>query len=175
MQVQNIKKMSVFIQIVAWFTFINWQLYTESDKPEQRRWYYMYQQDLLCKPPAWLFGVAWTVLYALLTAFAVVLFGDYVAIFVLFFINILLNKLWSLVFFGMRRLWWAVAIAVGMLGTELAILILVGIADAWVPFGLFLPYVAWTVYALVLNAQFARLEKARPLRKMKVKAPDFSF
>jgi len=149
--------MSVFVQIVAWYTFLNWQFYTESAKGEQRRWYARYQRSLACSPPGWLFGVVWPLLYAMLTAFAVLLFRnttDFVAVFVLFFVNILLNKLWSLIFFGQRRLALAAVIVVLMLGTQIAIAVLVGLREAWLPFGLFLPYVAWTMYALVLNIQF---------------------
>jgi len=146
--------MSVFIEIIAWFVFINWQIYTVNS----RQWYDRARSKIKWPtPPGWVFGVVWPLLYAVLTAFAVVLFGDndnLIALFVLFTANILLNKIWSLVFFGQKQRGLGAAIIAVMIGTEIAILILVILENYWVALGLFIPYVVWTIYAFILNIQF---------------------
>lgn len=147
---------SVFIQIVAWTTFVYWQIYDNSSG-NVRKWYNSRKASVTFAPPGWLFGIAWFILYGLIVATAVTFFGDsddQVAVYVLFFINIVLNKVWSPVFFGQRQLGVAAWIIVAMLGTEIAVLVLIGLAQQWLSFGLYLPYVLWTAFALALNVAF---------------------
>lgn len=147
--------MSVFLQIVAWGVAIYYQPQTTNarDVYSQRT----KEGQISGTPPGWLFGIAWAILYGLMTATAVIFFGnsdEQVGAFVVFLVNIVLNKIWSPVFFGAGMLGLAAWIIVAMIGTEIAFLVLVGVAKAWVPFGLYLPYLIWSVYALALNVQF---------------------
>lgn len=113
-----------------------------------------------CIPPGWIFGVVWTLLYGLLSAAAVIYFyndedGEYnVPIFVLWVVNMMLNKVWSLVFFDMGRVAWALVIALLMLATSIAILVLVGISAQWLAFGLYFPYPVWILVAIYLNVKW---------------------
>lgn len=141
----------VFLQIIAWFTFIMWQWYYSTDT---RGWYAKISAKVPLTPPGWLFGVVWPILYVLITAAAVVYFSSSsptVQVFVVFVVNILLNKAWSAVFFGMKRLLLGAFVIAAMIGTEIAVLSLWVVEDAWISFGLYLPYVVWTVFALYLN------------------------
>ena len=109
-------------------------------------------------PPNWLFPVAWTSLYLLMSfAGARVAGEDGSALAMAFWaLQIALNTLWTPVFFGLRRLrqaipimgllWVAVA---GCLVTHWSIDTAAGIA--------FMPYLAWVTVAGALNISVARL------------------
>lgn len=108
-------------------------------------------------PPNWLFGPAWTLLYALMAfAFWRVLtidrptFDKRTAI-IAFLVQISLNGLWSFAFFGWRSpgaglvviafLWLAIAATISAFAR-------LDRMAAW----LLAPYLAWTSYAAALNA-----------------------
>jgi tryptophan-rich sensory protein len=106
-------------------------------------------------PPDWLFGPVWTALYLLMAMsawlvwrgsnsgvrrFALILFG----------IQLVLNALWSVVFFGLRKigpafaevlLLWMMLIATAVAFLPLSLL------AAW----LLIPYIAWVGFASYLN------------------------
>ncbi len=108
------------------------------------------------QPPGWLFGPVWTTLYTLM---GVALFRLFErrdepggrAVLGLFAVQLLLNGIWSPVFFGAQALGAALAIII----TMDAVVAL----TAWrarsldrVAAGLLLPYLAWILFATVLNA-----------------------
>ena len=107
-------------------------------------------------PPAWVFGPTWTVLYILM---GVALFlvwqqglntqGVRLALFV-FGVQLMLNALWSIIFFRMQSPGWAFA--------EISLLWIAIIATLWafwrvMPAAgwLLVPYLAWVSFAAVLN------------------------
>jgi tryptophan-rich sensory protein len=107
-------------------------------------------------PPAWVFGPTWTVLYILM---GVALFlvwqqglntqGVRLALFV-FGVQLMLNALWSIIFFRMQSPGWAFA--------EIILLWIAIIATLWafwrvMPAAgwLLVPYLAWVSFAAVLN------------------------
>lgn len=149
--------MSTFLQIVAWTPLVFWQ-----PQPVMARdWYKQRKDQIMGAPPGWLFGVAWSIIYILIIAAAVTFFGNsdqFVAAFVLYLINLVLNKSWAPLFFDAGALGLAAWVVVGMIGTQIAILVLMGIEEAWTSFGLYIPYLLWCVYALYLNVEFWRLE-----------------
>ena len=112
-------------------------------------------------PPGWAFGAAWSVLYILMgLAFAVVLNargakGRGIAI-ALFLVQLALNLAWSPVFFAMHR----IMLAFGLI---VAIALWAGLTTMmfWKirrPAGLLmLPYLAWLVFAGMLNWQVHKL------------------
>ncbi|KRB80626.1 CrtK protein [Sphingomonas sp. Root710] len=112
-------------------------------------------------PPGWAFGTAWSILYILMGfALAVILNargakGRSVAI-ALFLIQLALNLAWSPVFFAMHR----IMLAFGLI---LAILLWASVATAafWrirpIAGILMLPYLAWLIFASVLNWQIHEL------------------
>jgi translocator protein len=113
-------------------------------------------------PPEWLFGPAWTVLYLLMAVAAFLVWkqgfnsaGVKLAL-ALFLVQLVLNALWSVFFFGLRSplaglvdivlLWFAI------LGT---IILFFRVS---IPGGiLLLPYIAWVTFAAILNAAILRL------------------
>jgi len=106
-------------------------------------------------PPNWLFGPVWTALYLMMALsawlawrssnsgvprFALILFG----------IQLVLNALWSVIFFGLRKigpafaevlLLWMMLIATAVAFLPLSLL------AAW----LLIPYIAWVGFASYLN------------------------
>lgn len=112
-------------------------------------------------PPGWAFGVAWSILYILM-ALALAFILDArgakrrgIAV-TLFLFQLALNLAWSPVFFGMHR------IMLG-LGLILAILLWATATSAifWkirpIAGALMLPYLAWLVFASILNWQVHKL------------------
>ena len=107
-------------------------------------------------PPAWVFGPTWTALYILM---GVALFlvwrqgldtpGGRLAL-TFFAVQLVLNGLWSILFFGMQSPAWAFA--------EILLLWLAIVATLWafwrvMPAAgwLLVPYLAWVSFAAVLN------------------------
>lgn len=106
-------------------------------------------------PPSWVFGPVWTVLYGMMgvAAWLVWLRRREVSVtlpLVLFFVQLALNVVWSLLFFGLQSpgaafleiivLWLAIA------ATLLAFWRVAPLAGA-----LFIPYILWVSFAAVLN------------------------
>lgn len=114
------------------------------------------------QPPDWLFGPAWTTIFALAVASAVSAWRNAatreqrVLIVVLFVINGCFNVLWSTLFFALKRPDWAL-MEVGLLWLA----ILVPIVAFWRmsrPASLLLlPYLAWVSFAAYLNWTVVRL------------------
>ena len=107
-------------------------------------------------PPGWLFGPVWTALYVLMAVSAAIVWDkglDKAAVRIalaLFLVQLILNGLWTPLFFGLRMplvafieillLWVAV-------GLTILVFARVSLAAAM----LLMPYILWTSFAAVLN------------------------
>lgn len=106
-------------------------------------------------PPSWLFGPVWTTLYTLMGIAAWLVwkrFGFQQAKFALtaFIIQLLLNGLWSQLFFGMNSTGWAFLEIFFLLAAILLTTVLFSKkvkTAAW----LMVPYILWVAFATVLN------------------------
>lgn len=114
------------------------------------------------QPPDWLFGPAWTLIYAL-TALAGVEAWQAArdasqrrVLAALFITNGVLNILWSLLFFRLRRPDWAL-VEVGALWLSILLLIIYCGRIQRRTIALLLPYLAWVSFAAVLNASVVSL------------------
>ena len=124
-------------------------------------WYYGLRQPAW-KPPDWLFGPAWTVIFALVAIAGLQAWErapDRAArewLLALFALNAFLNVLWSLLFFRLRRPDWAL-IEVGLLWLSIVLMIVV-LAQRYRPAAwLLAPYLAWVTFAATLNAAVVQL------------------
>ena len=108
-------------------------------------------------PPDWLFGPAWTLLYLLMAVAAFLVWkqgfntaGVKLALAV-FRAQLVLNPLWSILFFGLRSpLTGLVDIVLLWLAILATIVLFFRVS---VPAGvLLLPYIAWVTFAALLNA-----------------------
>jgi benzodiazapine receptor len=107
-------------------------------------------------PPGWVFGPAWTVLYALMAvaAWLVARTGldqrSVQVALVLYGAQLALNLAWSLLFFGARAPGWALVDIMA-----LVVLVTVTTAAFWridaTAGRLLVPYLAWIVFATTLN------------------------
>lgn len=107
-------------------------------------------------PPGWVFGPAWTVLYALMAvaAWLVARTGlDQRTVQValaLYGAQLALNLAWSLLFFGARAPGWALVDIVALVALVAATTIAFWRIDATAGW-LLVPYLAWIVFATTLN------------------------
>ena len=125
---------------------------------KDRRWFEQNRRRVPGSPPAPVFAVVWSVLYALIGVAGFLYWrnvpfatAEYDAGLVLYFVNYLLNKLWTPLFFGARMVKLAALDLVLMLGTGAAFLGMCGTEGQWVAFTLYAFSVAWMIYALYLN------------------------
>jgi translocator protein len=107
-------------------------------------------------PPDWLFGPTWTLLYIMIATAAYLVWqkrsksAAYVSACVIYFIQLLLNFLWSIVFFELHQILKALII-IGLL--FISIMMNIGAfkkiskAAAW----LLAPYLLWVAFAGLLN------------------------
>lgn len=124
-------------------------------------WYFNLRKPAW-QPPDWLFGPAWTLIFALAALAAVSYWRAALErierwqMLAMFACNAFLNILWSLLFFRLRRPDWALY-EVGFLWLSILVLIVVlgrrSTAAGW----LLAPYLAWVSFASILNLTIVRL------------------
>lgn len=122
--------------------------------PNISSWYtYLTKPDW--NPPAWLFAPVWLSLYALMGVAAWLIWqkrssaGAHSALAV-YALQLILNTLWSIIFFGGHNIGLALAEIILLLTAIIITIILFGRisrAAAW----LLLPYVLWVTFASYLN------------------------
>jgi len=124
-------------------------------------WYYGLNKPAW-QPPEWLFGPAWTTIFAL-TAMAAALswWGSATRVsrqnlLLWFLINAVLNLVWSLLFFGLKRPDWAL-VEVTLLWASIVVLIVLCWRRSHVAGLLLLPYLVWVTFAAFLNLEIVRL------------------
>ena len=124
-------------------------------------WYYSLHKSVL-NPPDWLFGPAWTLIYALTALSGVIAWrqartvAQRRRILILFAINALLNVVWSELFFSLRRPDWAFTEVAPFWLSVLALMFFlwpVSRRSSW----LLAPYLAWVAFAGYLNFEVVRL------------------
>jgi translocator protein len=115
-------------------------------------------------PPSWAFGVVWTVLYVMMgwASYLVVRQGvsrPRVRPAITFYVpQLVLNGVWSPVFFGLRAPWAALAVIV-LLVPALWVTMVLFRRVSHAAGLLLVPYLAWVCFATYLNAGFAWLNR----------------
>jgi tryptophan-rich sensory protein len=118
-------------------------------------WYLNVQKPPIT-PPGWVFAPVWTTLYVMMGISFFLLWrlnqGNlrYKNALTLFILQLLLNVLWSIVFFGFQSIAGGLAVIVTLWAAILGTII------RFYPFSktaalLLIPYIVWVSYALVLN------------------------
>jgi benzodiazapine receptor len=114
------------------------------------------------QPPDWLFGPAWTIIFALAAVAAVAAWrsapteADSEWIIILFAANGILNVLWSALFFHFHRPDWAL-MEVPFLWLSILIPIVVFWRYSKTASALLVPYLVWVTFAALLNYEVVRL------------------
>lgn len=109
-------------------------------------------------PPNWVFGPVWTLLYILIAVAGWRMWlkaADSVAM-KAWIAQLVLNWIWSPVFFSLQLLWPAFLIIIAMFATILAFIVTARRHDS-VASWLMTPYLAWVGFAAVLNGSVAWL------------------
>lgn len=113
-------------------------------------------------PPAWVFPVAWTVLYILMGAASFLIFCSNSEsrglILILYAAQLMLNFIWSPVFFNLQMYWLAFIILFVMWIMIVAIMIMARDVSVIASYML-LPYAVWCIYAMYLNIGIIVLAK----------------
>lgn len=116
-------------------------------------------------PPAWIFGPVWTLLYITMGVAAFLVWRQGLAAegvrlaLAVFIIQLALNGLWSILFFGLQAPGWAL---VEIILLWLAIAATLVLFWRVVPAAglLLIPYLAWVSFATVLNASLWWLNRS---------------
>ena len=148
----------VIAVVVAEFAGIIGSVFTISAIPT---WYAMLAKPAL-NPPSWIFGPVWTMLYILMGIAAFLVWrkgwnskGVKTAL-SLFGLQLVLNALWSIIFFGLHNPAWALVDIIAMwivIVATIAVFARISRSAAW----LLAPYIAWVSFALYLNYAIWRL------------------
>ena len=121
-------------------------------------WYSLINKPLF-NPPSWVFAPVWTTLYLMMTI-AIWLFWhsknkDMNTIYI-YFIHIIFNTTWSIVFFGFHQIFYALLILL-ILISLIVILIIRFKRVNITSFYLMIPYLLWCCFALFLNFKLVLL------------------
>jgi tryptophan-rich sensory protein len=125
-------------------------------------WYRTLERPSIA-PPNWVFAPVWTLLYVLMAVAAWRIWLTDAspmrsAALALFLFQLGLNFAWSLLFFRLHLIGWALAEVLllwAAIGTTALAFYLVSPLSGW----LMVPYWAWVSFAAVLNAAFWRLNR----------------
>ncbi len=109
-------------------------------------------------PPNWLFPVAWTTLYLLMSIAAARAAGFEGAAsgLALWSVQIAFNTLWTPIFFGLRRMKLALVAMLGLWLSVAATTVAFFQLDLWAGL-MFVPYLVWVTVAFALNVEVVRL------------------
>ena len=114
-------------------------------------------------PPNKIFGPVWSALYLMMALAGWMVWerlpqkGHSIPM-ALFFIQLVLNTVWSAVFFGLRNPGWAF-LEVILLWVFIALTVISFWNVYWVAGVLFLPYLLWVSFAAILNLAIWRLNR----------------
>ena len=123
-------------------------------------WFQSLDKPAIFPPPIW-FGIVWSVLYVMLGFVLALVCAAWgargrTAAIVAFLIQLGVNLAWTPVFFGQHQITAALTLI-----AVLDVLVIITIALVWrvrkLAAVLMLPYLAWILFATVLNYEFLRL------------------
>lgn len=118
-------------------------------------WYNMLNKSIVT-PDGWVFGVAWTTLYALLgIALFLVMRNEQTRLsktraYLLFLIQMVLNALWSYTFFGAHMTGWALVVLIALIVASVMMMRAFRPFSKWASY-LIWPYILWISFAAYLN------------------------
>jgi len=116
------------------------------------------------QPPGWLFGPVWMVLYSMIAISGWLVWGAgpweaTLLALIVFAVQLVLNALWSYLFFGKHRPDLALIDVVALLASVLAMIVLFASLHSTAALML-VPYAMWVTFAMILNYTIVRLNPA---------------
>ena len=137
-----LKKLSlpIITFIIAWLgclstQYTDWSWYEDLNKP-------------FFNPPNFIFEIVWRILYVLM---AIVSYLNAKNIFKLYLMQIVLNGLWSWLFFVFNTTAFAFLDIVLLIFLNVLIVKQLRASKAWLSVLLYIPYVVWICFASLLN------------------------
>lgn len=113
-------------------------------------------------PPSWVFGPAWITLYTLMGIASYLIWqkrGESSlakTALIIFFVHLVFNALWSIIFFGFHSPMWAFVEIVFLWAMILSLIVIFYKIDRRAAY-LLVPYILWVSFASVLNFSIWRL------------------
>jgi len=122
--------------------------------PQIATWYATLVKPAL-NPPAWIFGPVWTLLYILMGVASYLIWEKRKqqgakTFLIAYVVSLILNFLWSLVFFGGHQTLAAAVIVILLWGTIVGLIITAMKIDKLASY-LLIPYLLWVSFATYLN------------------------
>jgi|TARA_B110000495_G_C22967100_1_gene567279 benzodiazapine receptor len=104
-------------------------------------------------PPSWIFAPVWTTLYLLMAVaiWRIWLTSFNTKILKIYFVHLIFNSTWSIVFFGLHQIGFALINLIVIL-LFIVILMKIYFKINKISFYLMVPYFLWSSYALILNS-----------------------
>lgn len=154
-----IKKIMVFFLSIA-ASFTAGAIGSLATMPNIPSWYAALEKPML-NPPNWVFGPVWSVLYILMgIALALIILEPgkqpKKKAYIWFGLQLALNTLWSLVFFGLHSPWLGVVVIIALIVSIILTIrefYKINKYSAW----LLAPYLAWVCFATYLTIGIASL------------------
>ena len=125
---------------IAWLgglstIYTDWSWYESLNKPS-------------FNPPNYLFGIVWPILYLLMS---IVSFINAKKIYKLYFLQLVVNGLWSWIFFAFQSIGFAFLDIVVLIFLNILIMKQLRETQAWLSLVLYTPYILWITFASILN------------------------
>ena len=137
--------------LIVGLTLVGCKIFTETG---METWYPMSQKPMFT-PPDYVFPIAWSIIYAMLilTAYRIFYYRLGASSTVLFIIQLTLQVLWCMVFFGMQNFLMGLIV---LLMLDLTVLILIFRLQNFdiISARLMYPYFVWLLFATYLNLGF---------------------
>ncbi len=147
--------MNIVFQIIPWIiSFEAISYFMGFITRNNMEWYKLLEKSALT-PPAYIFTIVWTILYAMLAVVGHFLYVnksrvEIKPISILFLIQMLYNWIWTPVFFGLHKP--EIALVILLLTIFFTFRILIKTVEFYRPqFYLLLPYFGWILFAGYLN------------------------
>ena len=104
-------------------------------------------------PPDWIFAPVWTTLYFMMTT-AIWIFwhskGKNMDTVYIYFIHLIINTTWSVVFFVFHEIFFALIILIILIFLIIILILRFRVVNM-ISYYLMIPYLLWSCYALILN------------------------
>lgn len=153
-------------------SFIRWALFTvplivllgflagQIGQGPETAWFQSLEKPGIFPPPMW-FGIVWTILYVMIgLALALVCAAwgakGRTAALIAFAVHFVFNLAWTPIFFGAQQIGLALIVLCIVVATLIAVIALFWRVRQLAAL-LLLPYLAWVIFATVLNYEFLRL------------------
>tara|TARA_B100001559_G_scaffold292820_1_gene273450 strand:+ start:206 stop:667 length:462 start_codon:yes stop_codon:yes gene_type:complete len=125
---------------IAWLgglstVYTDWSWYESLSKPN-------------FNPPNYLFGIVWPILYLLMS---IVSFINAKTIYKLYLLQLVVNGLWSWIFFAFQSIGFAFLDIVVLIFLNILIMKQLRETQAWLSLVLYTPYILWITFASILN------------------------